>query len=494
MAIIANATVDWRVSPRILTIPAPITEVTVTDLHETLLDLEDEVEGILWEDTRNTSGGEALGGGTTVGVTVELQNTQIAFEARTTPLESGTATSATTVGADGRITLIDTAATFITNNTGRGDIVINITDGSQASVISVTSETELICDTLIGGTDNDFDIADSYDVYDVVQCRVAGGNLVAVDDVGGEITPVFTTFGTQVLLTASSSATAQNQESLEAGLFAGEVVVKPSSPYDINSSPANNAPVGTRQAPVNNFADAKIIADDRGLHNIRITESSTITGVDFSNGYAFVGDSPFYTLTVDPSANMTGCAVNLLSISGELDGLNTIRDSQVGTVDNVSGIMEKCAFKGTITINNPIFMAECYSQVAALGFARINAGGNYEIIMRDFHGSMEISNMTGGDHSIQIYGGRLLINNDCTGGNIYVRGAPYDIVDNSGGAVTLIVQTDNLRLNEIWQRSALDPDNPLVVDEDASFTTGSISVSANTTGTSPNRQTTQTRQ
>jgi hypothetical protein len=214
VAILNNTTVNWRLSPRIITIDSAYTNITVTDLHETLLALEDDVEGILWPHLRETSGGEALGGGVTVGVTVELQDAQIAFEARTTPLESGTATSASVNNPDGTITLTDSAATFQTNNVGRGDLIINVTDGSQCTVIeldSVTPETKLLATTLIGGTDNDFDIPDAYDVYDIVQCDISGGNLVAVDDVDAEISPIFPTFGTQVTRTASSSATGNSE-------------------------------------------------------------------------------------------------------------------------------------------------------------------------------------------------------------------------------------------------------------------------------------------
>ncbi|MEN9389315.1 MAG: hypothetical protein RLY61_399 [Candidatus Parcubacteria bacterium] len=51
--------------------------------------------------------------------------------------ESGVNTTATTN------LLIDSAATFITNNVATGDIVHNDTDGTAATVVSVDSETQL---------------------------------------------------------------------------------------------------------------------------------------------------------------------------------------------------------------------------------------------------------------------------------------------------------------------------------------------------------------
>jgi len=206
MAIISGTTVDWTLSPRIITIPDPIIEVTIPDLQDTLQDLEDEEEGIVWPHLRNMSGGESLGGGVTVGYTMELQDAQLSFEARVTPLESGTVTTG------GTTTLIDSTATFQTNGVGRGDLVFNETDSSQCTVVSVDSQIQLTTTALIGGTSNDYVISDAYSVYDVERCNIAGGNLAAVDGVGAELDPIFPTFGTQVVRAASSSGTISGLE------------------------------------------------------------------------------------------------------------------------------------------------------------------------------------------------------------------------------------------------------------------------------------------
>ena len=46
MALIPNVTVNWQLSPRVITIP-DVTEITIEDLQDTLLLLEWEEEGIL---------------------------------------------------------------------------------------------------------------------------------------------------------------------------------------------------------------------------------------------------------------------------------------------------------------------------------------------------------------------------------------------------------------------------------------------------------------
>lgn len=67
MSIISGVTVDWSLSPRIMTIPIPIIKVNIEDLQDTLLDIEDGVEGMAFPHLRDTSGGQDLGGGVSVG-------------------------------------------------------------------------------------------------------------------------------------------------------------------------------------------------------------------------------------------------------------------------------------------------------------------------------------------------------------------------------------------------------------------------------------------
>ncbi len=207
MTIRTDVTVNYEVSPRIATVAAPSVEISLQDLHDTLTTIEDSVslEGPQHPGLISSAGKEDLGGSVSVGITATLQDAQVAFETRVDELETGTVTTPDTTG----FTLIDTAAFFEASSVARGDLISNTADGSYATVIEVIDENELICDGLQGGSDNQFDSADAYVVFDVVQCSISGGNLVAVDDMDVEIDPVFTTFGTQVIRTASSSATLQ---------------------------------------------------------------------------------------------------------------------------------------------------------------------------------------------------------------------------------------------------------------------------------------------
>ena len=80
-------TVNPYVSPRVITVLAPIIEISVQDLSDQIKDWEDEPSSLSFPFLIKTFGKQALGGGAYVGITAELQNAKIAFEARGAPDE-----------------------------------------------------------------------------------------------------------------------------------------------------------------------------------------------------------------------------------------------------------------------------------------------------------------------------------------------------------------------------------------------------------------------
>jgi hypothetical protein len=203
MATRDDVRVRYSLSPRIVYVDPPSTEISIQDLHDTLRDIEDEPGNLGYDDLIETEGKAALGGGTTVGLTATLQDARLAFVARKTSVSSGTITAADPTGT----TLVDGAANFVADAVQPGAWIVNLTDGSVGSVIAILSATSLLTDGLGDGIDNGFGIADAYKIWNVIQCEVLGGNLVAVDAADAEIDPILPTAGTQIVRTASSSAT-----------------------------------------------------------------------------------------------------------------------------------------------------------------------------------------------------------------------------------------------------------------------------------------------
>lgn len=219
MAVRTDFTIDYTVSPRIVTIAAPSTTVTVQDLYDTLA----SDHALPWNSDDpiliSASGKDALGGVKQVGVTARLLNTRLAFQERTIPVDTGTATTADSTGD----TLIDSAATFQTTGIQKGDVIMNFTDGSSASVLTVDSETQITHTQLSGGVGNNWDVSDSYAIFRIAFCKVTDGNLVAVDAGGTPIEPIFPTFGTEVqieldvspaLILSGSGVTEQDKDDI----------------------------------------------------------------------------------------------------------------------------------------------------------------------------------------------------------------------------------------------------------------------------------------
>lgn len=102
----------------------------------------------------------------------------------TTKTDTGTATSIGAATA-GKCTLTDSAATFVTTDVSAGDTIHNTTDGSTGYVLSVTSETALVC-ALFDGTDNDWTSSDAYTI--VLQPRMRFALDPPPSDTGDTIT------------------------------------------------------------------------------------------------------------------------------------------------------------------------------------------------------------------------------------------------------------------------------------------------------------------
>lgn len=85
MSVVPGVTVDFVSSPRVITIPAPLTAISVQDLHDTVRDLEDEPSAMQYPHLIDSAGKEDLGGGVAVGITATLQNARLAFAARGGP-------------------------------------------------------------------------------------------------------------------------------------------------------------------------------------------------------------------------------------------------------------------------------------------------------------------------------------------------------------------------------------------------------------------------
>lgn len=188
MTTLSGWSVDLTTSPRTIGIPVGDETVTAQDQVDTIRKLEDQFQSMGHPHFLDASG--KAGGGVT-GIVIELQDCQYAFEPRSNKIQTGTVTTANSRG----IVLNDTSALFQANGVNRGDIILNATDGSHATVIDVISEIQLKTLPLVGGIDDQWGMSDAYEIFNYENARLTAGDVFAVDSVGSPITAVLNTFG-----------------------------------------------------------------------------------------------------------------------------------------------------------------------------------------------------------------------------------------------------------------------------------------------------------
>jgi hypothetical protein len=451
-------TVYPHLDPRIIEVQSPATEATIQDIINAVRAYEDTNIGMHYPHLIDAAGKEDLGGGVLVGITATLQNAQIAFQQRGVSDSAGSVTTADSTG----LILTDTAATFITDGIIPGDTILNITDGSIATVISVDSETVIQHFKLQDGTGDDWDGSDAYKIWNKIQCEVSGGNLVAVDGLGVTMSAFLPTALTHVVRTSSSSATLQEQADIEYSSFQNGVWVDV-----IGGTAGTTFPTGTPRQPVSNLTDAQTIADTRGFKVIYVMESLTITAGPTHEDMLFIGRSPkTTTITIDAAADVTDCEYQDALVTGTLDGSCYITACAVKDLLFIRGHLERCILReGTITLKGSgIGMFNRCSSVSAtnagVDIPEIDFNGSGQTVaLQGFDGSIRLKNKTGASDNVEINlaAGKVWIDSDVTAGIFNIRGVG-EVVDNSVGAT---VNTDGLLnsaviADQVWNEASSD--------------------------------------
>ena len=432
MTVRTDIVVDHELSPRIADITSSSVELTVQDSHDTLADIEDTPEGGQYKYLVKTSGKEDIGGGVLVGLTTVLNDVQYAFQSPS-PRSTGTVTNADATG----ITLEDSTATFETDSVQRGDWVINFTDQSVTEVLSVTSQTILVTRGLRNGTDNQFDSSDAYKVWEVKEVSLSGGNFTALDSVEATINPLFTTFGNFATRTASSSATLQNVEQLEASSFiAKEGLAVTIDALNISGSAIDSStyPAGTREVPCLTEQNVADIYNARGFRNVAIVSNIALTST-YPSGHTFFGDNPQTVIvTLSPAGSFPGCRFKDCFIVGQFTSGNILWESVVGPITNANGLVYSCALVGPIVISDNVSIEQCWAAPGAITPAvTIDFDSKEkEVSINSWDGGQVlVKNMvTNSVFNMQSAGGIVTLDSSCTGGTVWISGG-VEVIDNS---------------------------------------------------------------
>ncbi len=244
-------------------------------------------------------------------------------------------------------------------------------------------------------------------------------NLVGANSNVGDVVNV-----NQVSVRSSNSAGLQDLNSLQAASFNGAVALDIASPFT-----GTVFPVGTRAFPASIAADALAIATARGLTQIQIMTSMTLSTEDFSVGYQFYGDSPVtVTLTLEPGTDITNCEFRNLTVTGTLDGANTFRECHLVNCTMFNGSIHESSLVGTLTLGGGALaqVYDCWSGITGGDPGEtptVDMGGSgQDMILRNFSGGITITNCSSTDTSLDMGSGRIILAPTVTGGTFTVRG------------------------------------------------------------------------
>jgi hypothetical protein len=442
-------------SPRIIEVLDPDIEIDIQELHNLIRDWEDGEEGHTFDYLIDSAGKEPLGGGVYVGITSTLQDAYVMFTGRTTPIETGICSSDDSDGT----TLYAAYGQFVTNGVAVGDTVMNYTTKALANVINVVSDVELEMLQLSGGSRSTWLSSDEYIIWNNEQCNISGGNLVAVDSGGSEMSSVLPSPNVQVVRTASSSATLQEIAAIEYSSFDGGVHLDA-----VNGVPGTVYPTGTERQKSDNLADALLIAQSRGLVKIFVYGNFTVGPTDNIDGYTIVGQGFNATnITVTSGASTDSISVERCKISGALNGeMMAFRECNIGNISgfSLSGAID-CILEGTITLSGAGIcqFVRCVDGLPGVGIPTIDFGAGCTVGVWGYHGGLKMINKTGSEPvSANLDTGRLVLDSTVSAGAFIVRGVG-EIEDNSIGTATVnsvgLVSNDRIA-DTVWDESRVD--------------------------------------
>lgn len=198
--------------------------------------------------------------------------------------------------------------------------------------------------------------------------------------------------------------------------------------------------IGNPTRPVNNVADAFTIATrdnlsafvirgfitlDRDVSDWRFTSRSSNTSVD---GVDFGGH------------DISRCTFEFLEISGiavgsDIVGLSCI----IAAAQGLDGTFRDCGILSSLILddNASASFISCVSLAPNSGAPLIQCGANVDFSLRNYSGSVRITNLTAGcSATVDLDPGHCILDSSCTGGTLTVRGTG-NFTDESGAvAVT----------------------------------------------------------
>tara|TARA_R110000796_G_scaffold219934_1_gene335991 strand:+ start:7008 stop:10589 length:3582 start_codon:yes stop_codon:yes gene_type:complete len=210
-------------------------------------------------------------------------------------------------------------------------------------------------------------------------------------------------------------------------------------------------PVGTNGIPVNNLADAILIAVERGLTILHIHGDWVFPNGTFLNGYTITGDGlQTSTFTFEIGAVMLNCNIQGAKLTGDITGIIGFKNAHLFNIGSTNMtpssqdiLIEDCLMDGTMsltpTYSGEIRIINCKSAISGVLTPTFDiSNSNSSIAIRDYTGGMKLinSNQTGFTASIDMISGNVILEETVSGGTISIRGIS-NLNDGSTNGVTV---------------------------------------------------------
>ena len=259
----------------------------------------------------------------------------------------------------------------------------------------------------------------------------------------------------QVSLIVNNAAGLITNNAIEYSSFNGAVHLDSTSSYT-----GTTFPVGTPQRPVNNLADALLIASTRGFTKLMIYNDLDLDSSYNLDDFTIQGVSESIILTIDSIASVQDLTLRNLTIADStLDGNVDIRNCLVRDVDYVDGYIHSCGLAGTIALggNRKSVIADCYT-VDQDDPPIIDMGGSgNDLAIPNYSGLITFTNMIDASNELGIGldAGAVTLDSTITAGTIIVSGIGL-LVNNAGSGV--VINTDGILnksdiVDAVWDES-----------------------------------------
>ena len=213
---------------------------------------------------------------------------------------------------------------------------------------------------------------------------------------------------------------------------------------------------GTADNPSDNEVDALTLAGLIGLSRFEIGSNSLVTLFTDATGLIGTGEQWDLELAgqIVTNASVVGANVTGLANSGSTNSKFT--DCHIGACSLTPSHMTGCGIIGPLTLlgTGSWSISSSHSEIAgsATPVLDFNGVGAKAVNIRNYSGGMEIQNMKAGDTMSFEGRGQLIVNANCSGGAVAIRG----LFSTSGAGLGNLTITEDARYNDSKLTAALD--------------------------------------